>query len=27
MIRAELDKDPRDVAAMFDSIADRYDLL
>ena len=27
MIRAELDKDPRDVAALFDSIADRYDLL
>ena len=27
MIRAELDKDPRDVAAMFDTIAGRYDLL
>jgi demethylmenaquinone methyltransferase / 2-methoxy-6-polyprenyl-1,4-benzoquinol methylase len=25
--RAQLDKRPRDVAAMFDSLADRYDLL
>src|SRR5271154_7458184 len=25
--RANLDKDPRDVAAMFDAIAGRYDLL
>jgi demethylmenaquinone methyltransferase / 2-methoxy-6-polyprenyl-1,4-benzoquinol methylase len=24
--RAELDKDPRDVAAMFDGVARRYDL-
>mgnify|MGYP001030713827 CR=1 FL=1 len=27
MTRAELDKDPQDVAAMFDTIASRYDLL
>jgi len=27
MARAELDKQPGDVAAMFDSIAGRYDLL
>ena len=26
MSRAELDKDPRDVAAMFDGVARRYDL-
>lgn len=26
MTRAELDKDPRDVAAMFDAVAPRYDL-
>ncbi|MFD6094934.1 demethylmenaquinone methyltransferase [Nocardiopsis flavescens] len=27
MARAELDKKPQDVAAMFDGIADRYDLV
>jgi demethylmenaquinone methyltransferase / 2-methoxy-6-polyprenyl-1,4-benzoquinol methylase len=27
MTRAQLDKRPRDVAAMFDGLADRYDLL
>ena len=27
MTRADLDKDPGDVAAMFDGIAERYDLL
>ena len=27
MARADLDKDPADVAAMFDAIAARYDLL
>ncbi|PSK92816.1 demethylmenaquinone methyltransferase/2-methoxy-6-polyprenyl-1,4-benzoquinol methylase [Murinocardiopsis flavida] len=27
MTRAELDKQPQDVAAMFDGIADRYDLV
>src|SRR5271155_5503326 len=27
MPRAELDKEPGDVAAMFDAIAERYDLL
>ena len=27
MTRAELDKRPGDVAAMFDSLAERYDLL
>ena len=27
MTRADLDKQPGDVAAMFDSIAERYDLL
>ena len=26
MTRASLDKDPRDVAAMFDDVAGRYDL-
>ena len=26
MTRADLDKDPRDVAAMFDEVAARYDL-
>jgi len=27
MTRAQLDKKPGDVAAMFDGLADRYDLL
>ena len=27
MTRAQLDKRPRDVAAMFDGLAERYDLL
>ncbi|HWF81995.1 MAG TPA: class I SAM-dependent methyltransferase, partial [Streptosporangiaceae bacterium] len=27
MTRAQLDKRPTDVAAMFDAVADRYDLL
>ncbi|WP_198394510.1 demethylmenaquinone methyltransferase [Brevibacterium yomogidense] len=27
MNRAQLDKDPTDVAAMFDTVADRYDLM
>jgi ubiquinone/menaquinone biosynthesis C-methylase UbiE len=27
MTRAELDKRPADVSAMFDAVADRYDLL
>src|SRR5690348_18508530 len=27
MTRADLDKRPRDVAAMFDQIAERYDLV
>src|SRR6202030_4846604 len=27
MTRADLDKQPEDVAAMFDGIAERYDLL
>ena len=27
MTRADLDKQPGDVAAMFDGIAERYDLL
>ncbi len=27
MTRAQLDKRPADVSAMFDDVADRYDLL
>ena len=27
MVRARLDKSPRDVAAMFDQVAKRYDIL